>query len=63
MVEAAVATMVPRTQAILLARRRRCLSGSRAAIDLSSSAAPEVLQSSARREAMAQSISADAATA
>ena len=31
-VEAAVATMVPRTQAILRALLRRCLSGSRAAI-------------------------------
>ena len=64
-VEAAVATMVPRTQAMRRSLLRRCLSGSRAAIagDFGSSAAPEVLQSSAPSKSMVQSISADAAMA
>ena len=70
-VEAAVATMVPRTQAILRALRRRCLSGSRAAMPRVASlyAAAALLQRcctqqlSAVESAMVQSISADAATA
>ena len=51
MVDAAVATMVPRTQAILRALRRRCLSGSRAAIALTAhgSAAQRCCRAARRR--------------
>ena len=48
-VEAAVATMVPRTQAILRALLRRCFSGSRAAIIYAAASRLDLLAAAQRR--------------
>jgi hypothetical protein len=46
-----VATMVPRTQAILRARRRRCLRGSRAAIIYAAASRLDLFAAAQRRRA------------